>query len=165
MFKLKITHLLLAIALMLNFGCDKKAEKEAEAPSEVQDQAKADTSAAKPETLSATSISFDETEHDFGKINEGQIAEHTFKFKNSGTSPLVVRNATASCGCTIPEWTKEPIQPGGEGKILVKYNSSGKEGAITKTVSVFANTSPEETLLTITANVKKLDSSNGPLKK
>ena len=162
---MKITSFLLALSLIISFSCDKKSEKEADTQTETPAQTQADTTASKPEALPGTTIAFDETEHDFGKINEGQVAEHTFKFKNSGTSPLVVRNATASCGCTIPEWTKDPIQPGGEGKILVKYNSSGKEGQITKTVSVFANTSPEETLLTITANVKKLDSSNGPLKK
>lgn len=165
MFKMKITSFLLALVLITNFGCDKKSEKESDTQTEMPAQAQADSAASPSAKPATTTITFDETSHDFGKINEGQVAEHTFKFKNSGNLPLVVTNATASCGCTIPEWTKDPIQPGGEGKILVKYNSSGKEGQIEKTVTVSANTEPQETLLTITANVKKLDSSNGPIKK
>ncbi len=62
---------------------------------------------------------FAEESHDFGSINEGDVVEHTFKFKNVGDAPLIISSATASCGCTVPEWPKEPIPVGEEGEIAV----------------------------------------------
>ena len=64
--------------------------------------------------------------HDFGKIPEGPAAEYTFEFTNVGKEPLIIQNASASCGCTTPEWPKEPILPGKVGKIKVKYNTQGR---------------------------------------
>mgnify|MGYP003575161977 CR=1 FL=1 len=64
--------------------------------------------------------------HDFGKIPEGPAAEYTFEFTNVGNEPLIIQNASASCGCTTPEWPKEPILPGNTGKIKVKYNTQGR---------------------------------------
>ena len=115
--------------------------------------------------LTATKIEFVESEHDFGTINEGEIVEYDFKFKNTGEYPLVISEAKASCGCTIPEWTKDAILPGKEGSLKVKYNSTGKDGKIQKTVSVFANTDPEVTPININVVVKAKDSSMGPIKK
>jgi len=120
-----------------------------------------DSATGKP-VLAVTKIEFEEMEHDFGKIDQGQVVEYVFKFKNTGDSPLVVSDARASCGCTIPEWTKDPVQPGGEGKINVKYNSAGKKGLIHKTVTVFANTEPKETVLNIQADV--IEELKGPFK-
>jgi len=111
-----------------------------------------DSITGKP-ALAVTKIEFSEMEHDFGKIEQGQAVEHVFKFKNTGDSPLVVSDARASCGCTIPEWTKDPVQPGQEGKINVKYNSAGKSGLIHKTVTIYANTESKETVLNIQAEV------------
>lgn len=109
-----------------------------------------------------TEISFKESSFDFGKINEGDKVEHTFEFTNTGAHPLVISNANASCGCTLPEWTKDPVLPGKNGKIRVKYDSSGKEGKINKTVTVLANTEPEATVLNISVEVIKKDQSMGP---
>jgi hypothetical protein len=64
--------------------------------------------------------------HDFGKIPEGPVAEYTFEFTNVGKAPLIIQNASASCGCTTPEWPKEPILPGKTGKIKVRYNTQGR---------------------------------------
>ena len=64
--------------------------------------------------------------HDFGKIPEGPVAEYTFEFTNVGKEPLIIQNASASCGCTTPEWPKEPILPGKTGKIKVRYNTQGR---------------------------------------
>jgi hypothetical protein len=111
---------------------------------------------APKDSLPSSEITFDTNTYDFGKIKEGEVAEHVFKFKNTGKAPLVVREARASCGCTIPQWTKEAIPPGGEGKIEVKFNSSGKGGQqINKQVTVYANTNPAESLLFITGEVIK----------
>ncbi len=77
--------------------------------------------------------------YDFGKIPEGPVAEHIFEFKNVGKEPLIISNASASCGCTTPEWNKEPILPGKKGKITVRYNTQGRVGPIAKSVYVSSN--------------------------
>jgi len=98
-------------------------------------------------------FTFGETEHDFGTINEGDVVEHTFKFTNNGEAPLIIQNATGSCGCTVPTWSKEPIPVGGEGVITAKFNSKGKPNVQNKTVTITANTWPKQTRLKIKALV------------
>ena len=85
-------------------------------------------------------MSFDEVEHDFGVITEGDVVEHTFAFTNTGKSPLVITNAKGSCGCTVPSYSKEAIAPGDKGEMLVKFNSKGKPNKQQKTVTISANT-------------------------
>jgi len=86
------------------------------------------------------SMSFETTEHDFGTINQGTQVEKIFKFTNTGDAPLIITNASSTCGCTVPEYPKnKPIAPGESGELLVKYNGSGKN-QVTKTVTVSANT-------------------------
>ena len=84
-------------------------------------------------------MTFEETEFDFGTIEQGTPQEHTFTFTNTGKAPLVITNASSSCGCTVPTWTKEPIAPGEQGEMLVKFNGSG-QNQVTKTVNITANT-------------------------
>jgi hypothetical protein len=91
---------------------------------------------------------------DLGKINQGEIRTHTFKFKNTGKSPLKIEYANASCGCTVPSWPHEPIAPGGTGDITVEFNSKNKEGKLFKNVSIYANTVPE--FNTVAFNVEVL---------
>lgn len=79
--------------------------------------------------------------HDFGELAEGPVAEHIFEFTNSGKEPLIIQNASASCGCTTPEWPKEPILPGKKGKITVRYNTQGRPGPFTKSVFISSNAS------------------------
>ena len=99
-------------------------------------------------------ISFEEKGHDFGKVNEedGKIT-HVFDFVNRGVSPLVVSRVQASCGCTTPTWTKEPIEPGKKGTITVTYNPTGRPGTFTKTITVFSNATDEQLVLTIRGEV------------
>lgn len=77
--------------------------------------------------------------YDFGKVPEGPVAEHVFEFKNVGKEPLIISNCNASCGCTTPEWNKEPILPGKKGKITVRYNTQGRVGPIAKSVYITSN--------------------------
>lgn len=98
-------------------------------------------------------MTFDQPIHDFGTVAEGTEVVHEFKFKNTGKAALVVVNATATCGCTVPTWTKEPIAPGGEGSLLVKFNTSGKPNAQSKTVTIKANTESGTETVTIKGNV------------
>ena len=84
-------------------------------------------------------MAFDETEFDFGTIDKGNAVEHKFTFTNTGKAPLVIVDAKSSCGCTVPQYSKDPVQPGEKGELLVKYNGSGTN-QVTKTVTIKANT-------------------------
>jgi hypothetical protein len=95
----------------------------------------------------------DSTAYDFGELKEGQIVEHQFKFTNTGEFPLIINDVRASCGCTIPEWPKEPISPGASDKILVRFNTKGKAGPQSKTVTITANTNPAYTTIQFNAIV------------
>lgn len=77
--------------------------------------------------------------HDFGTLKEGPQAEHVFEFTNVGKEPLIIQNATASCGCTTPEWPKEPILPGKNGKITVRYNTQGRVSPFNKEIFIQSN--------------------------
>jgi len=98
-------------------------------------------------------MEFASVDHDFGTINEGDVVEYTYKFKNSGQAPLIIQSAQGSCGCTVPEWSKEPIPVGGTGFVKAKFDSNGKANAQNKTVTVTANTWPKQTVLRFKAMV------------
>lgn len=91
-----------------------------------------------------TSIKFTKDVFEFGKIKQGDNVSYAFMFKNTGNLPLIISNATATCGCTVPNWPKEPIKPGAIGKIDVVFNSTGKKGLQDKIITVTANTNPAE---------------------
>lgn len=90
---------------------------------------------------------------DFGKLTEGDTVQRDFKFKNTGEFPLIINNVGTSCGCTVPQWPRDPIGPGETSSILVKFNSRGKSGSQAKTVSIYANTDPAVTDITFRAEV------------
>lgn len=98
-------------------------------------------------------FAFNEESHDFGTINEGDVVEHVFAFTNTGDAPLIISSATGSCGCTVPEWPKEPIGVGEKGEIKVKFNSRKKPGIQNKTVTITSNTYPKQQRIKIKANV------------
>lgn len=91
--------------------------------------------------------------YDFGTLTEGDTVEHAFAFTNTGEFPLIINNITASCGCTTPEWPREPVAPGAKSSIRVRFNSRGKVGQQNKTITVFANTDPSMTDLQFKALV------------
>lgn len=100
-------------------------------------------------------IKFDEVKMDLGKFHENDgVQKCTFTFKNVGNAPLVINQAIASCGCTVPTYTKEPIAPGQSGKIDVTYNGKGKfPGPFKKTITVRTNGKTEMTRLYVTGNM------------
>ena len=106
----------------------------------------------KPEGPLAT-MQFESTDHDFGTIKQGDVVVHTYKFKNTGEAPLIIQSAQGSCGCTVPEWSKEPIPVGGTGFVTAKFDSQGKQDVQSKTVTVSANTFPKQTVLKFKAMV------------
>jgi hypothetical protein len=97
-------------------------------------------------------INFASTVHDYGTINKGADGSCEFKFTNEGKTPLVLNNVKASCGCTVPSWTKEPVQPGKEGVIKVVYNTANV-GNFNKSITVSSNAKNAEVILQIKGNV------------
>ncbi len=100
----------------------------------------------------AAQIKFEKTTHDFGKLKQDAPAEFEFVFKNIGDAPLILTNVASTCGCTVPTWPKEPILPGKEGKIFVKYDSH-RLGTFSKTITVESNAKSGPVYLTIKGEV------------
>ncbi len=86
-------------------------------------------------------IKFNEEVYDFGTVDEGDIVEKSFVVTNTGKTNLVITNAKATCGCTVPTWPKEAIEPGTSAEVKVKFNTSGKTNKQSKTVTLYTNTS------------------------
>lgn len=105
------------------------------------------------EAGSAPTFTVEKETHDFGKITQGEKVSYSFKFKNSGGSDLIISSAQGSCGCTVPSYPKKPIPPGGDGAIDVVFDSNGKSGKVSKTVTVVTNAEPNTKVLTITTEV------------
>lgn len=102
-------------------------------------------------------IQFDKTEHDFGKIIQGEVVSYTFHFTNAGDAPLIISNVDRSCGCTASEFPRQPIAPGEKGDIKITYDSKSHHGFQSKTLVVHANTNPSLTSLRIKAEVRTPD--------
>ncbi|HMQ60417.1 MAG TPA: DUF1573 domain-containing protein [Flavilitoribacter sp.] len=100
-----------------------------------------------------TTLKFEETVYDFGKVVEGRKVTQVFTFTNTGQEPLVLTNALGSCGCTVPKWPREPIRPGETASITVEFNSKNKIGQRNQKVTITANTEPPQTYLYLTGEV------------
>jgi len=102
-----------------------------------------------------TTIEFEENTFVWGEITEGEKIQNVFQFTNTGEAPLIITNAKGSCGCTVPEWPREPIMPGETAEMLVQFDSKGKKGTQSKRVSITANTDPAVSYLTIKGTILK----------
>jgi len=98
-------------------------------------------------------FTFDRESHDFGQIQQGDQPQTVFTFTNTGDAPLIITSAKGSCGCTVPKWPNEPIAPGATGQIEVSFNSTGRQGRQSKSVTLVANTTPNTKILQITSEV------------
>ena len=105
------------------------------------------------DSLKTSVIEFEKTTHDFGTVEESGPITYEFKFTNKGKYPVTISNVKASCGCTTPSWTKDPVMPGKSGAITAQYNTVNRPGAFTKNLTVIANTEPAMTILYIKGNV------------
>ncbi len=105
-------------------------------------------------------IKFESLAHDFGKIAYNGNGVYEFVFRNTGKEPLVLRNVRPSCGCTISEWPKDPINKGEQGIIKVKYNTR-ITGSFNKSISVFSNATNEPVILTIKGKVEEPEAAAG----
>lgn len=121
-----------------------KVEKHNEGMSTTQPSANA-PAAAQVDVIDKT--------YNFGSVQDGAIVEYSYRFKNTGTTPLIINSATGSCGCTVPEKPEQPILPGETGFIKVKFDSNGRVGATHKTVTITSNAVPEFPVLELTGDV------------
>lgn len=158
----KLFFSVLAAGVLLS-ACNQAAKQGSTADSTATKQAPADISAAKNSdsavaaTGSATSdgptMKFEYITHDFGKIQMGDKVTYKYNFTNAGKGPLIITDAVASCGCTIPTWPKAPIKPGDSGQIVVTFNSAGKKGLQDKQITITANTNPRQNVVHLVGEV------------
>jgi len=155
----------LLISLVLAFSCQETAQNKEKKLTEIKASSDEISNAAivrnpvtanKPiDTINVAKMEFDAIRYRYGEVAEGTIVEHTFTFKNVGKAPLIISNAKSTCGCTVPEWPKEPIPIGGTGEIYVKFDTKNKEAYQIKPIFLTANTHPSETTLYLMGKVAK----------
>lgn len=115
---------------------------------------KAQPTAPKEQAKNGPTITFQESEFNFGDIAQGDVVEHTFKFTNTGTQPLIISNVGVTCGCTTPNWTKDPVMPGKTGIVNAKFNSAGKMGQQKKAITIHSNAADGAAYVYIVTNIK-----------
>lgn len=125
---------------------------------QINNPATADQPVVDPSKLAV--MKFNKTEHHFGDIVENQSVETVYEFVNEGKVDLLISKCEAQCGCTVPNWPRQPIKPGEKGEIKVVFNSAGKSGTNNKIVTVFANIEGGKTELRFTANVRAINPGN-----
>lgn len=108
--------------------------------------------------LGSAIIEFDKKEFDFGTIKQGEVVEGTFLVSNKGKTDLIITSAKASCGCTVPEWPKDPIKPGESSEIKFKFDSKGKKGKQNKSITIKANTENVTDILRIKGTIEEVKS-------
>lgn len=162
----KVLYFVLALSLVVNFYMDYKRDLSYKAKVAAIDSIGAKPAPAEPSpfdkapsdplhsslstpTTGITTISFERTSHDFGRVESGPVYTTTFKYKNTGHTNLFISAADASCGCTVPTWSREAIKPGESGEIEVNFDSKGRTGEQLKTVTVTTNTEPNKNVLTL----------------
>jgi len=100
-----------------------------------------------------TTIAFSETDYNFGDIKKGEKVEHVYEVTNTGTNPLIISNVKPGCGCTVPDYTKEPILPGQKGKITLHFDSANFDGSVYKAADVYMNVEKAPVKLNFSANI------------
>lgn len=129
------------LSLAIIFGSAQMRSQEVKSPEAVA-----------PVNPNAPEIIFEADNHDFGTLKQGEDCITEFKFKNTGKEPLVISNAQPSCGCTVPQWPKDPVKPGETGVIKVKYDSN-RVGPFEKTITVTSNAKTQQKVIKIKGKI------------
>lgn len=111
------------------------------------------SASASNEDVELPKMEFSQELFEFGEITQGEKVNFNFTFTNTGEADLIISSAKGSCGCTVPQWPKEPIRPGETGEIKVVFNSDGKSGKQHKTVEIIANTQPSKNVVALSGMV------------
>lgn len=130
-------------------------QKTADVPKEQQGEQSEAPAATSGTDLTGAVLEVSSDSYDFGAVKEGEKVEHEFMFTNTGDEPLIVSRVQASCGCTTPEYSKNPVPPGETGKVKVVFNSAGQMGKQHKVITVTSNAVKPNTLLHLRGEVKK----------
>ena len=141
--------IILALSILSLFSCGTKTTSDAVNTDAVTNSASADGKI----NTDLPEIKFEEEEFDFGRITQGEKVSHAFIFENVGKTNLIISGASGSCGCTVPEWPKEPIAQGATGRINVVFSSEGKKGLQEKTVTIVTNCEPATRVIRIKTDI------------
>ena len=144
----QIKSLIIVVALLFFASCDEKGSGKVSA-----DDVSNSESAEGKKDIPLASIKFESDTFNFGEVMEGEKVSHSYKFTNTGKNNLVISKAYGSCGCTVPEWPKEPIKPGASASIDVVFNSENRGGKAMKSVTILSNTEPSQTVVYLVGNV------------
>jgi hypothetical protein len=106
------------------------------------------------DTVNVAKLTFQAPRYDFGTVAEGTVVEHRFRFTNTGKVPLLISNARSTCGCTVPDWPREPIAPGQSGEIPVRFDTKNKTAGQRKPIMITANTYPAITEVELVGRVE-----------
>ena len=142
----------MALILSCNSGNTQQQETAATTAGQPATQEAPDNNATSDNATAAV-MELETDSYDFGQVVEGTAVEHEFRFKNTGGAPLIISNVQASCGCTTPEYSKNPVAPGEEGMVKVVFNSAGQTGKQHKVITVTSNATTANTLLNLRGEV------------
>lgn len=148
--KIKMKQLILLLVSLALVSCNSSSDEKTITTDLVNSPLTANSNAEKVLT---PNIEMLETSYNFGEIQQGESVTHDFILKNTGEADLIISAAKGSCGCTVPEWPKNPIAKGEDAVIKVTFNSAGKSGKQNKTVTLVTNAIPNTKVLTINGNV------------
>lgn len=147
-----LPYFIIGIAIVLSSCGNKKSNQDSSGVS--PDLVTNPISASGKESKSnLPEMTFKNDKHDFGLIVQGEKVSHTFQFTNTGGSDLIISNASATCGCTVPTWSKEPVKPGDSGQIEVVFDSSNRSGINNKEVKILTNAQPNTIKLAVRAEI------------
>ena len=149
----------LSVLVMLSLSSCKKNEgadqlKEGETLLKPQEPMMESDMVATAKKPAQTNLALSEPDFDFGKIKKGDVVNHVFEVTNTGKNPLIISAVQPTCGCTVPEYTKEPILPGKKGEITLTFNSANFDGVVHKTAEVYANIAQVPIELRFTADIQ-----------
>jgi len=150
---------LLSLSIILLSGAITFAQDNKHAAT-TENKTTATTTTDTKSSLKPENMVFKADSHDFGTIQEGPAAEFEFQFTNTGNEPLVIQKAQASCGCTTPHYSKDPVLPGKDGVVMASYNTNGRPGPFTKTITITSNAGTK--VVTIKGTVEKAPTTSVP---
>ena len=155
----KLVRILPLVAVLSLASC-KKDQKADQLITEGQTAAPAPVAPTQEELVKEaqakplTTVALSESDFDFGNIKKGEQVEHVYEVTNTGTNPLIISQVKPACGCTVPDYTKDPILPGQKGKITLKFDSTNFDGLVNKQAEVYANVEKAPIMLTFSANIQ-----------
>ncbi len=147
------THLLIGIISCTLVACQSGSEEKGSENEKIDTDVINNPEGEDTDKQKFGEFDFEKQSHDFGKVKEGKKVAHTFHFTNSGEAPLVIDKAEVSCGCTVPNYPRDPIKPGKSGAIDVVFDSDGRPGKFKKSINLMANTGEGPKVLQIKGHV------------